>query len=759
MRLNVRTKLLTGFAVVLVLTGVVGGVGLSQIDALSSSMASTYSDNVVPLSYVGDIETVVMTRARDLRNVIIFAKDEAQRNNAIAAIAADDKQVSDLLAKFEASQPSAEEKTRIAAFKAAWADYKTLADDIIRVASQGQVDAAAAKLSSAATSVAKVQSEVQSLKKFNVDAASRANTDGSQAAAQAALTMLVLVASAILLGLGIGLFLSQTISGGVRQVARAAQGLAEGDVDQTVVVKGGDEIGQMAEAIRKTIDYMRGMANVAESISNGDLTQKVSPRSDRDSLGVAFQRMIANLRETVGSVSSSATALNEASRQLSTASSQAGAATSQIATTIQEVARGNQEQSGAVQETTASVGQLTRAIDQIAKGTQEQALSIEKASTSVGQLNESVTRLSAASREVSNAAQQARLAATSGSETVKQTACGMAAIKSSTNVVAARINELDSYSEQIGTIVEAIDDIAEQTNLLALNAAIEAARAGEHGRGFAVVADEVRKLAERSSRSTKEIAGLIDQVQQGTRHAVSAMEQGAKEVESGFQLAEQAGTALKDILAAAEAAAAQAEHIASAVSQMEGATQQVVSVIDSVSTVVEESSAASQQMAASSQEVTKVIEKVAAVSEETSASAEEVSASTEEMSAQVEEVVALSEELTRMADDLKIAMASFQLQATSGARCWEVQKCSREIQAKCPAYQSGEDRCWLIPGTWCGGVLQGDAVSKRHRCMNCPAFSVIAGDQDGVAMRRRQNDWVSESVQKQSAGVRAVNAG
>ncbi|MCI0519687.1 MAG: methyl-accepting chemotaxis protein [Chloroflexi bacterium] len=168
----------------------------------------------------------------------------------------------------------------------------------------------------------------------------------------------------------------------------------------------------------------------------------------------------------------------------------------------------------------------------------------------------------------------------------------MQAIKAKVGLSAERVQEMGRRSDQIGAIVETIEDIASQTNLLALNAANEAARAGEHGKGFAVVADEVRKLAERASGATKEIGGLIKGIQTTVNEAVAAMNEGAREVEGGVSRANEAGQALNDILTAVEAPYAQAEQAASA---------------EEMSAQVEEVSASAQSLAEMAQALQQIV--------------------------------------------------------------------------------------------------------------------------------------------------------
>lgn len=299
------------------------------------------------------------------------------------------------------------------------------------------------------------------------------------------------------------------------------------------------------------------LARQTEQVSRGELNIEVLCSSDDEigKLACSFKTMTENLRSII----------------------------SQVASTSNQVA--------------AAANQLTSTAEQIATGAEEVVAQISTVATADEEMSATSGDIAQNCQMASEGAQLASQTAQNGAAVVESTIVVMSQIAAKVQESAKTVERLGERSDQIGAIIGTIEDIADQTNLLALNAAIEAARAGEQGRGFAVVADEVRALAERTTRATKEIGEMIKAIQSETKGAVTAMEQGVRQVETGTKEAAKSGNALRDILDQVNAVAMQVNQIATAAEEQTATTSEISSNMQQITEVVQQTSRGAQESA------------------------------------------------------------------------------------------------------------------------------------------------------------------
>jgi len=457
------------------------------------------------------------------------------------------------------------------------------ADTVIVKSTEVKTDAFEGKISIGA-SKGKIDAEVSSMK----------------------FTTLILAVGFIFFGLVVAYVISKNISNPIHQLEEAANKISSGDLDSDVNVKSNDEIGSLAqsfklmlknikdaneqlkkekenigrkvdEAVKESEEqklYLTMSVNKIltkiEMFADGDLTVELEVEKDDDigKLYKGFNRSVQNIKNMLVQITEAVQATASASSQISSSS--------------EEMAAGSQEQSSQVTEIASAVEEMTKTIIETTKNTGIVAENSKLASEN----------------------------AKKGAHKIDETKKGMERIVTSAQQTGKIISSLALKSDQIGEITQVIDDIADQTNLLALNAAIEAARAGEQGRGFAVVADEVRKLAERTTKATKEIAETISTIQKEAKEADTSMAEAGESVKVGMKLTEEVSYVLDEILGVNQKVSDMVNQVAAASEEQSATAEQISKNIESISNVTQESAAGTQQIAKAAEDLNQLTNKL-----------------------------------------------------------------------------------------------------------------------------------------------------
>lgn len=535
LNLSTRTKFFLAFGLLLLLLATVMASAWWGITAIQASQQSLYEKDFADVS---DVQEVLSNLDENRAAVLsmILSPQRAEQEALHRAMG-------------EAAQGSSEKLQRLTERNRGDAPVRKLLDDLSRVRQeyrevrdnqvvpliyQGKTEAAVKlALGSQSERFAQLHAVTQQLVELTKGRASASVTRSEQDIARSLrlfeiVGLLALVAVVVLV-----VALNRAIADPLKTLAGRAERIAAGEIIvQPTLQSRKDEIGLLEEKFNQMAASLQDKVTLAQRIAAGDLSMQVAVASDKDMLGMAFATMVSSLREM------------------------------------------NRELGEGVNVLAASTSQILTGTTQMATGAAETASAMSETATTVEEVKQTATLSSQKAKAVAATAQQSAQVSQGGRKAVEESTEAMQRIREQMEQIANSIVRLSEQSQSIGEIIATVNDLSEQSNLLAVNAAIEAAKAGEQGKGFAVVAQEVKSLAEQSKQATGQVRAILGDIQKATSGAVLATEQGAKAVEVGVRLSRDAGEAIRQLAESmAESAQAASQIAVSAQQQLAGMDQ------------------------------------------------------------------------------------------------------------------------------------------------------------------------------------------
>lgn len=653
--LKIGRKLMISFLTVACITlavGIVGYVNMNNIEEGSQKMEKSVT---IPM---GDLESLT----RNFQDIRVAYRDMVlYSDSAYVAKRINDRRgysakITELAQRLEPFFQSEEGKKRFSDFSE---NRKVFLEDLQTIERLAVTDkkAGAEFIRSGRLSVSGINelNFIKAMVNYKIDEGRKLSEENSSLAKTGNILMICFIIFGFLSAVGMGLFITKLITVPVEKVFGVVSELRKGHVKLRANVEGKDEISVMAQMLDKFAQQLEHLADAMHLISRGDTSVRVPEYDKEDVLAPALNSISSTLKDLVneanqltdgalkGNLKNRGNAekfqggyrdiVSGVNKTLDAVSAPIGEAVKameiiaqgdltvrmdgeyvgdhriikdSINSLAESMNKAISEVRVAVEATASAANQITSSSEELAAGAQEQTQQTTEVAGAVEEMTKTIYESSHNATEAAEQSRKARAMAENGKEKVEKTRIGIKRIVESSAETAEIITSLATKSQQIGEITQVIDDIADQTNLLALNAAIEAARAGEQGRGFAVVADEVRKLAERTTKATKEIADTISEIQKEAKLADQSMDTSSKAVNDGMYLTEEVAEALGNIFMETQKVSDNIMQVAAAAEQQSSAAEQISKNVEGISNITQESAAGTSQIARAAEDLSRL---------------------------------------------------------------------------------------------------------------------------------------------------------
>lgn len=651
-----KTKLRLSYLLIGAVCTIVIANDLVQMFRINQIKDEIYSEYIAPSNKVDEI----FSEFRSLQNILLkFSIPSFEENidENLKTLYKGKAIIDTALIKLQEEYKGTEIEQYLTTIGKGWSDYKTLViDGTISAAMMKDYELAAIVATTSGEEIGQIlQNDFGEINKFLTTKGELLNQELSDIVSTSRIVILIGMILGTLLFLFAILKMTAMLTKPIELFKKAISKYAMGDFEESVVIISKDEFGELSLSLEQLREAQHQKIEAADEISKGNLDIKINVLSENDQLSKSFEVVIQNLnsllselrlvtdeiingklstrgnaekyygayREIIVGFNSTLDAMflpikegvevladmskgNFSARVHGEYKGDHRLIADSINTLSDSLTNVLSNISQMVNLTASISEQISSSTEEMAAGAQEQSVQTVEVASTVEEMTQTIISTAKNASQAAEASKKAGQVAREGGNVVEDTVGGMNRIAEFVEKASEKIQALGKNSEQIGEIVQVIDDIANQTNLLALNAAIEAARAGEQGRGFAVVADEVRKLAERTTKATKEISDMIKRIQDVTDNVVESMKEGSGEVETGKTLAQKAGSSLQEIIQSSDEVLDVVAQVASASEQQSATSEQISKSVESISKVTNESASGIQQIAGAADELNKM---------------------------------------------------------------------------------------------------------------------------------------------------------